>query len=153
MLRLETFLPYRLNVVASTVSEALASLYSARYGIGIPEWRILATLGQFTRMTGRDIATHSRMHKTTVSRAVRELERKGYLKRETNRADLREAFLTLKPKGQAVYEDLAPVALAFAARLVDGLSAEERAILGHLVDHLTARADLVAAEIRAETTT
>jgi DNA-binding MarR family transcriptional regulator len=152
LLRLEAFLPYRLNVLATTVSESLASLYSARYGFGIPEWRVLATLGQFGRMTARDIGAHSRMHKTTVSRAVTELVARGYVKREANRADMREAFLSLKPRGRAVYDDLVPTATAFAARVVEGLSGEDRAALDRIVDHLAKRAEIVAGEIRRETT-
>lgn len=150
-LRLETFLPYRLNVLASTVSESLASLYSARYGFGIPEWRVLATLGQFGRMTARDIGAHSRMHKTTVSRAVTALVGRGYVKREANRADMREAFLSLRPKGRAVYDDLVPTATSFAERVVAGLSSEDRAALERIVDHLAHRAEIVAGEIRLET--
>ena len=38
-LKLEEFLPYRLNVVASLVSQALSRIYAERYSIGVPEWR------------------------------------------------------------------------------------------------------------------
>src|SRR5712692_3377659 len=51
-LKLEEFLPYRLNVVASLVSQALSRIYAERYGIGVPEWRVLVTLGQYGLMTG-----------------------------------------------------------------------------------------------------
>ena len=140
MLRLETFLPWRLVVLATTVSETLATLYSQRYGITIPEWRVLATLGQFGRMTARDVGAHARLHKTTVSRAVTTLVERGWLKREPNRADAREVFLSLKPRGRAVYEDLAPTALAFAARLVEDLAPDDLAALDRILDGLGAKA-------------
>src|SRR2546426_11579909 len=38
LLKLEDFLPHRLNVLSSLVSQALTRVYG-RYGIGIPEWR------------------------------------------------------------------------------------------------------------------
>ena len=113
-LRLEEFLPYRLNVLASLVSQALSRVYAERYDIGVPEWRILVTLGQFRIMTGKAIGTHTHMHKTKVSRAVAELERRKFLTRRVNNADLRESFLSLTPAGRAIYEELAPGALAFA---------------------------------------
>jgi DNA-binding MarR family transcriptional regulator len=69
-LKLDEFLPYRLNVVASLVSLALSRIYVDRYGIGVPEWRILVTLGQFEVMTAKAVGAHSHMHKTKVSRAV-----------------------------------------------------------------------------------
>jgi len=94
-LKLEQFLPYRLNVVASLVSQALSRIYADRYGIGVPEWRVLVTLGQYGMMTGKAIGQHSHMHKTKVSRAVALLESRKLVMRRANRADLREAFLAL----------------------------------------------------------
>src|SRR3712207_3443255 len=88
VLKLEEFLPYRLNVLASTVSQSLARLYDERYGISIPEWRVLATLGQFGTLTAAEIGRHSHMHKTKVSRAVTQMEGKSLLRREPNRADM-----------------------------------------------------------------
>src|SRR5215469_9899845 len=74
MLRLEDFLPHRLNVLSSLVSQALTRVYGQRYGIGIPEWRVLVTLGQYGAMTGKAVGAHTHMHKTKVSRAVAQLE-------------------------------------------------------------------------------
>src|SRR5213593_3192311 len=91
-LKLEEFLLYRLNVVASLASQALSRIYAERYGIGVPEWRVLVTLGQYGAMTGKQIGAHSHMHKTKVSRAVTQLEKRKLLIRRANRADLREAF-------------------------------------------------------------
>ena len=44
---LERFLPYRLNVLASLTSNALAQIYADRFGLTIPAWRVVATLGQY----------------------------------------------------------------------------------------------------------
>ena len=52
-LKLEEFLPYRLNLVASLASQALSRVYAERYAIGVPEWRVLVTLGQYGTMTGK----------------------------------------------------------------------------------------------------
>ena len=89
-LKLEQFLPYQLNVVASLVSQALSRVYARRYRIGVPEWRVLVTLGQYGVMTGKAIGAHTHMHKTKVSRAVALLEKRKLLVRRANRADMRE---------------------------------------------------------------
>ena len=149
-LRLEGFLPYRLVVIAATVSEAFSTLYSARFGLGIPEWRVIATLGQFGRALGRDIAAHGHMHKTTVSRAAAELVASGLVRREPSRRDQREAVLSLTPKGRRIYQEVVPVALAFSARMLDGLAGEDRAALDRILTHLAERADAAAADIRRE---
>src|SRR5471032_390403 len=133
-LKLEYFLPYRLNVVASIVSQALSRIYAKRYGIGVPEWRVLVTLGQFDMMTGKAIGSHSHMHKTKVSRAVAQLEKRKLVIRRANRADLREAFLALTPAGHAMYNDLAPVALDFADRLADAVDPADRAAFERSVE-------------------
>ncbi len=96
-LKLEDFLPYRLNVCASLVSAALSRIYSERYKIGVPEWRVMVTLGEFGMMTAKAVGSHSHMHKTKVSRAVALLEQRKLVTRRANRADLREAFLSLTP--------------------------------------------------------
>src|SRR6201987_298353 len=86
-LKLEQFLPYQLNVVASLVSLALSSVYARRYRIGVPEWRVLVTLGQYGVMTAKAIGAHSHMHKTKVSRAVALLEKRKLVARRSNRED------------------------------------------------------------------
>ena len=58
---------------------------------------MLVTLGQFGMMTAKSIGIHSHMHKTKVSRAVALLESRKLVTRRANRADLREAFLSLTP--------------------------------------------------------
>jgi DNA-binding MarR family transcriptional regulator len=153
-LRLEEFLPYRLNVLASLVSQALSQTYAQRYGIGVAEWRVLVTLGQFPVMTGKAIGTHTHMHKTKVSRAVAMLESRKLLSRRSNRADMRESFVSLTPAGRAIYEALAPVALEFARKLTADLDASERAVFNDVLDRLTkTSATLVsrAAEVSGDT--
>jgi DNA-binding MarR family transcriptional regulator len=146
-LKLEEFLPYRLNVLASLTSQALSRIYADRYGIGVPEWRVLVTLGQYGMMTGKQIGAHSHMHKTKVSRAVAVLERRKLLARRTNREDLREAFLSLTPAGTTIYQELAPIALDFARKLSEVIEPCDRSAFERAVDKLTERSAKLAAEI------
>ena len=123
-LKLEEFLPYRLNVCASLVSQALSRIYADRYKIGVPEWRVLVTLGEFGMMTAKAIGAHSHMHKTKVSRAVALLERRKLVSAPgQSSADLREAFLSLTPAGRDIYTELAPIALDFARQLMETVDA------------------------------
>ncbi|MGL4974910.1 MAG: MarR family winged helix-turn-helix transcriptional regulator, partial [Bosea sp. (in: a-proteobacteria)] len=112
-LHLERFLPYQLNVGGWFMSRALGRIYGARFGIGIPEWRVIAQLGEFGKLTSRAVGEMSQMHKTKVSRAVSELESRGLVERSENRDDRREAFLTLTGPGRKIYEQIVPLALAF----------------------------------------
>jgi DNA-binding MarR family transcriptional regulator len=151
LLELQDFLPHRLNVLSSLVSQALTRVYD-QYGIGIPEWRVLVSLGQFGVMTGKEIGARTHMHKTKVSRAVAQLEERKFLTRRANRDDLREAFLSLTPAGRAVYEELAPRALEFTERLSEVVAPGDRAAFDRAMQQLTeCSAKLVAKGASGET--
>jgi DNA-binding MarR family transcriptional regulator len=147
LLRLEDFLPHKLNVLSSLVSQALTRVYGQRYGIGIPEWRVLVTLGQYGVMTGKAVGAHTHMHKTKVSRAVAQLEQRKYVGRRANRADLREAFLSLTPAGRAIYEEAAPIALDFTNRLSEVVAPSDRAAFDRAMRLLTERSAKLVIEI------
>jgi DNA-binding MarR family transcriptional regulator len=147
-LKLEKFLPYQLNVVASLVSLALSRVYARRYGIGVPEWRVLVTLGQYGVMTGKAIGAHTHMHKTKVSRAVALMEERKLLVRRANRADMRESFLSLTAAGRTMYEEVAPHALDFTRRLTEILTPADREAFNRALKQLTERsAELVAESV------
>jgi len=145
-LELEQFLPYQLTVLATLVSQALSRVYARRYRIGIPEWRVLVTLGQFGVLTGKAIGAQTHMHKTKVSRAVALLEKRKLVVRRVNRADMRESFLSLTASGRAIYEDLAPHALEFARRLTDILTPSDREAFNRALQQLTERTAQLVAE-------
>jgi len=150
VLRLERFLPYQLNVVSNLVSQALSRVYARRYRIGVPEWRVLVTLGQVGVMTGKAIGAHTHMHKTKVSRAVANLEKRKLLARRTNREDMRESLLSLTATGRAMYDELAPHALDFARRLTEILTPQEREAFDRALGRIAERsAQLVAESVAA----
>jgi DNA-binding MarR family transcriptional regulator len=149
LLKLEDFLPHKLNVLSSLVSQALSRVYGQRYGIGIPEWRVLVTLGEYGVMTGKAIGAHTHMHKTKVSRAVAQLEQRKFITRRANRADLREAFLSLTPSGRAVYEEAAPIALDFTNRLSEVVAPSDRAAFDRAMRQLTERSAKLMIEIES----
>jgi DNA-binding MarR family transcriptional regulator len=148
LLKLEDFLPHRLNVLSSLVSQALTRVYG-RYGIGIPEWRVLVTLGETGTMTGKAVGAHTHMHKTKVSRAVAQLEQRKLVARRANKEDLRESFLSLTPAGRAVYEELAPCARDFTDRLAEVIAPADRAAFDRAVKQLTKRSAELVAEIES----
>ena len=118
---LEDFIPYRLNKAAEAVSQRFASLYRDQYGLTRPEWRTLATLGQFGTLTATAIGSHSSMHKTKVSRAVFALEQRRWLRRKRDDIDRRIENLELTSAGRKAYTELAKVAHQFEAELLSHL--------------------------------
>lgn len=137
-LALERFLPYRLSVVTNRVSGALARHYAARFGIGVPEWRVIAILGRHPESTANDVAERSAMDKVTVSRAVAALLKKGLIERRRDAGDKRKSRLCLSKSGETVYGDIVPLALGFERDLLNALDAAERAALDRIIDKLNA---------------
>jgi DNA-binding MarR family transcriptional regulator len=98
---LETFLPYRISRLAERVSRSLSQVYSERFGISVPQWRILATLAEAPGLTAQRVAACTNMDKVKVSRAVAELESRGHLRRERSARDGRASDLHLTDEGKA----------------------------------------------------
>lgn len=145
-LALSRFLPFRLNVLAHVVAGGLDRIYTERFGFGIPEWRLIATLGEFGPMTARDIGAHSQMHKTKVSRAVATLEDRGLLVRRPNERDRREAFLSLTEKGASTYALIVPTALEYSQQLTAGLPEADLGAFERIIAHLMERAGIDSAD-------
>jgi len=133
-------------ITSATLLAPVLNLLNTAYGIGVPEWRVLVTLGQYGVMTAKAIGAHTHMHKTKVSRAVALLEKRRLLARRTNREDMREAFLSLTAAGRTMYEELAPHALDFARRLTEILTPAERDVFNRALRQLTARSAQLVAE-------
>jgi len=110
---LEEFLPYRLTRLAGEISRQLREVYKAEHALTVPEWRALATLGQYGTVTARAIGVHACMHKTKVSRAIAALEERRWLSRDRNPDDRREDFLHLTRLGRQTYNQLVPKLRAF----------------------------------------
>jgi DNA-binding MarR family transcriptional regulator len=135
------FVPFRLNRLGAEVSAALSSEYRARYGLDIPEWRVMATLGfRDEACSAQYISQCTRTHKSTISRAVTSLIERQLLERVENADDRREFRLRMTPKGRALYEELIPRLLRREQEILACLSARERdefaRLLGKIEDSL-----------------
>ncbi len=137
---LNEFLPFRLNRVAAVVSNRMSEIYSDRFGIDIPEWRVMATLGAEEPTTAQAVVRSTRTHKSTISRAVARLIDLGWIERITSDDDRRELQLRFTTRGREKFDALLPDVLAFeralyetlpdqaGKSLLDGLGGLERAL-------------------------
>ena len=136
VLELDNFLPYRLSVLNNLVSRALAEQYQARFGLSIPEWRVMANLGRAAPLSANEVAERTSMDKVKVSRAISRMQAAGLIKRETDPRDNRVSRLQLSARGKRIYDKIAPMALAWEREFLSVLSESEIAdfdkILGKL---------------------
>ena len=148
-LDLDSFLPYRLSVLSNKVSDAIARLYSERFGLSIAEWRVMAVLGQTPGqnpgLSARDVALRTAMDKVQVSRAVAALAGTRRVQRDGDEADGRVTRLSLTTKGRAIYDEIVPLALHLEAVFLAALTPAERKTLDGLMEKLDRQVDSLVA--------
>lgn len=147
-LLLEKFLPYRLAILSHSVSNSIATVYGKRFGLTIPEWRVIVILGRFPGLSAVEVAERTLMDKVAVSRAVTRLIKSGRIDRQFADADRRRSILTLSEDGQKVLEEISPLALEIEDMLLEGLSDEESAMLSSIMDRLLEKAQYIGAPYR-----
>jgi DNA-binding MarR family transcriptional regulator len=134
--RLEDFLPYRLSVAASRVSRMCSRRYSAAYGLTIPEWRVLATIGRFGTLSPSAVTEWTAMDKVKVSRAAASLVARGLVRQMPDPNDGRGRRLRLTRKGTMVHQGVVPLAQELETTLAGGLSRWEWSVLNKALTHL-----------------
>jgi len=135
-LSLAEFLPYRLSVLANTISNTLARSYAERFGVSIPQWRVMAVLGDDPGRSANELVERTRMDKVSVSRAVSGLTAAGRVVRRTDPADRRRSVLRLSARGRSIYEKIVPLARRYEKELLGRLRPTERRALDTLITHL-----------------
>jgi DNA-binding MarR family transcriptional regulator len=139
--RLADFLPYLMSVSTNAVSDLIAGEYRATYGLKIPEWRVMAVLGDAGAKTQRELVDATRMDKVAVNRACKVLEDRGLARRSPNARDGRSHHLELTASGKTMHGKIMPHALEMEQRLFAPLSADERAQFVSLLARITASAE------------
>jgi DNA-binding MarR family transcriptional regulator len=124
-LRLDDYLPYRLSVAANAVSELIARAYVDRFGLTVPQWRLMAVLGEQSPLTQQALCARTVMDKVTVMRAARGLLQRRLLRRAPNTEDGRSHRLSLSATGERMYAEVAPLALRYETLLLTGIEADE----------------------------
>ena len=140
---LEDFLPYRLSVLSHTISTTIAKVYEKRFGVSIPEWRVIAILGRFPGLSAVEVADRTMLDKVAVSRAVTKLIRNGRIDRQFADADRRRSILNLSDDGRKVHDEIAPLALEFEHDLLQGISVEDYDAFNIVIERLLAKARLL----------
>ena len=124
--RLADFLPYQLSVTSNAVSGRISQEYRERFGLNVPEWRVMAVLGDAGTLTQRELTEFTLMDKVAVNRACKVLEERGLAARQPNDRDGRSHLLELTDAGREMHGAIMPLALEMERRLFATFSEEER---------------------------
>lgn len=127
------------HLLSNRITRAFYSEIEARFGVSLPEWRVIMMLARHPEMTAVEITTRWSMDKMTISRAIRRLEDAGRVRRIRHPEDRRSFTVSLTAEGRAFYDRVVPVANARYRAITACLDAEEtasfRATLEKLINH------------------
>jgi DNA-binding MarR family transcriptional regulator len=141
-LPLDAFLPYRLVTAGNAVSRLIARAYDDRFGLSVPEWRVMCVLAESGPVNLNAVAARLLMDRSHVARAAQ-----GLLKRRlAHVAEPRGRLLALTAEGLGLHGEIAPLALAYEAALIAGLAPGEVALLKRLLNRLQAAALTLAGQ-------
>lgn len=122
---LAKFLPYQLSITSNAVSGRIAQEYRQHFGLSVPEWRVMAVLGDSGALTQRELTQRTLMDKVAVNRACKVLEERGLAIRTPNAQDGRSHHLNLTETGREMHGQIMPLAQEMEQRVFAGFSADE----------------------------
>ena len=138
-LSLQEFIPYKLAVAANRLSQSIGSLFEQKYGIQIPEWRILMALHSCGPLAPNEVVEHTSMDKARVSRAQRRLVELELVTPSADPRDGRRLVLFLTRKGAGMCDAIIPEARQTEAWFLSVLSESEREVLDTVLSRLLER--------------
>lgn len=141
---LEEFLPYKLAILSNFISRSISEIYEDRYQLSIPEWRVMAVVGRFPGSSAVDVAERTLMDKVAVSRAVAKLINSGRVQRQIAATDKRRSVLSLTQQGETIYKEVAPLALRFEERLLEGLDNKDLDTFTQVLEQLLKRTEYLS---------
>lgn len=110
---------------------------AAGHDISPEEWAILLALWKHGVLTPSAIAERTIKDRTTVTRLIDGMVRKGLAEREADAADRRRVFVRASARGTALKETLVPLAQALIAEATLGVPDKDLAITTRTLRHMT----------------
>ena len=138
-LKLAEFLPYQLSITSNAVSDLIARAYRGRFALKVPEWRLMAVLGEVASATQRELVAATAMGEVAVSRASKARGGGRVSGRAPNAGDGGSHHRALTATGRGLYEQIVPLALSVEAELEKILGSGEAKALETMLAQLRAR--------------
>lgn len=142
-LTLDDYVTYKVTVLAQMFGREAARIYSAKWGLSLPQYRIMTVLGKLPGMSLRELTDQTQMDKGQISRVVTQMEADGLIKRESDKEDGRRLILTLTQSGNNLFLQTIGTAESRQKAILGVLSREEldnlNATLAKLSGHMRTR--------------
>ena len=137
---------YRVYALASSLSKGAMRFYLARFGLALPEMRLLSTLGSHRRLSSLEFVKLTAMDKGLVSRVLNSLAKRGCVEQVVSAAGSGRRVWKLSRTGAALVARLRPVWKERESQLQADLSPREHELLLRLLDRLFHASEKLRAE-------
>lgn len=127
---------YRINYVANFYVGPLIKQMEKSFKMSRPEWIVLFCLMRQPRLNAMQISMVTGRPKTSVSLAVKQLQKKRLITRKADAADGRRQVLQITPAGQETYKAIVGNFVAREAAMLGCLTQSERKMLLRLFDKI-----------------
>lgn len=131
---------FQLYLAWSSANPMFVRLSEGRFNVTRREWRILATLRRFERLSASDLAHEVQLDLVRTSRTVTRLVEKGLVSRVKNSSNARSVWVCLEPAGHTIYEKMKPLVQELNELLVQDLDQQELKQLTVILQKITQRA-------------
>ncbi|GMO93414.1 MarR family winged helix-turn-helix transcriptional regulator [Bradyrhizobium sp. TM239] len=136
---IRNYVPALLTSISAIHRSAQAADLRRRFQIGIMEWRAILILSSRPNISGRRLATILGTDTAAISRSLKALEARGFVKVTRDPTHVRRQKIALTREGLQVYDRMAPIAMQRQEHLLEVLTRGERAqlidLLQRLLDH------------------
>ena len=122
---LNGYIPCQLAILTHSIMRSVASVLEERFGISMPEWKVLAIIASKPSLSAVSVARLAQMDTVAVSRAVTKLMDRGLLLRDLDSEDRRRSVLNLSAEGAELHNQISPLAMQLEENLLEDFSEEE----------------------------
>lgn len=139
---------FQLQRLASLSTRIAALTIRPKYSITPREWRVLAVLKYLGEVPLQELAKHSGLLKSQMSRTVTAMIDRGLIARTANPEDGRSILLTLSPEGLELSHNILEDSFERNEEMLSTLSYAEQQILVELLRRVTRTSSKYYHELR-----
>lgn len=129
-LTVDNFLTTLMSHVGNALRRTITLPYAEQHGMTVSEWRILSVLAHAHTLPFSELVARSSTDKALVSRTLRLLEERGVVELQSEGSTPRKKLICIiSPAGQALHDQVIPIARQRQAAMIRLLSPEERRVM------------------------
>ncbi|MGH6626535.1 MAG: MarR family winged helix-turn-helix transcriptional regulator [Burkholderiaceae bacterium] len=129
-LTVDNFLTTLMSHVGNALRRTVTLPYAEQHGMTVAEWRMLSVLAQAHTLPFSELVVLSSTDKALVSRTLRLLEERGLVELHSEGNTPRKKLICIiSPAGQALHDQVIPIARQRQAAMLRVLSPEERRVM------------------------